>query len=339
MGRGKTIRVLTIGAVFVSLLVLWMRSQGKAAPGLYQQSQFLLDTLVEITVVSSDEHAAHQAIEAAYAEIGRIESLLSRYSLESQISLVNQSAGKEQFTPVVQEVYAIVQRSLHYAGMTSGVFDISIGPVIDAWGIGTQHERIPDQEELQRLLRLVDYRKIGLDLAQGIRLPDPDMTLDLGGIAKGYAIDQAIEVLRRHGVTMALVNAGGDIRCLGTKADGTPWRIGIQNPRKNTAIVGVVNISDAAVATSGDYERYFMQQGIRYHHIFDPATGMPVRECQSVTIVAPTAEQADVMATAIFVMGPDRGLTFLNEQADIEGMIVQADGKFLFSDGFALQPQ
>ena len=328
-----------VGAAVVGVLIFWAYSQGKAAPQLYRQSQFLLDTLVEISVLSLDEHAAHQAIGAAYTEISRIEFLLSRYAPESQISLVNQAAGKEQFIPVTQEVYAIVQRSLHYADISGGVFDITIGPVIDVWGIGTQHERIPNQEELQKLLQLVDYRKITLAPEQGIRLSDPAMTLDLGGIAKGYAIDQASAVLRQQGVMMALVNAGGDIRCLGTKADGTPWRIGIQDPRKSTAIIGVIHVSDAAVATSGDYERYFVQEGIRYHHLFDPATGMPARECQSVTIVAPTAEQADALATAVFVMGPERGLAFLNEQADIEGMIVRADGKLLFSDGFALQPR
>ncbi|MDY0092175.1 MAG: FAD:protein FMN transferase [Candidatus Vecturithrix sp.] len=340
MGRGKTIRVLLLaGLVFSSVFGYWALSQGKAAPKLYRQSQFLLDTLIEIMVFASDEHDAHTAISAAYTEIGRIESLLSRYSPESQISLVNQSAGKEQFPSVAHEVFAIVQRSLDYAVMTDGLFDMTIGPVIDAWSIGTPRERIPDQAELHQLLHLVDYRKIVMKSEQGIRLPEPGMALDLGGIAKGYAIDQAIAILREHGVIMALVNAGGDIRCLGTKADGTPWRVGIQHPREKTEISGVVSLRDAAVATSGDYERYFLQQGIRYHHIIDPGTGMPARACQSVTIVAQTAEQADVLATAVFVMGPERGLAFLNEHPGIEGMIVRADGEFLFSNGFAFQPQ
>jgi thiamine biosynthesis lipoprotein len=166
----------------------------------------------------------------------------------------------------------------------------------------------------------------------------PGMVIDLGGIAKGYAIDRGIEVLRERGVTMALMNAGGDLRCLGTKADGTPWRIGVQNPREKTSIVGVIKVSDGAVATSGDYERYFLQDGVRYHHLLDPATGMPARACQSVTIVAQTAEMADVMATAVFVMGPERGLAFIRDHPDIEGMIIRADGEMLFSEGFVFQP-
>ena len=339
MGRGKTIRVLIAAVMLSSVLGVWVLSQGYLTPKLYRQSQFLLDTLVEISVFSTNEQEARKAIAAAYAEIARIELLLSRYRSESQISLVNQSAGKGQFTPVTSEVYAMVDRALQYAVMTGGVFDITIGAVIDAWGIGTQHERIPETEELQRLVELVDARNVEMDPEQGIRLRYSEMMIDLGGIAKGYAIDRGIEVLRDHGMTMALINAGGDLRCLGVKADGSPWRIGVQHPREKTNIVGVVKVSDEAVATSGDYERSFVQDGIRYHHIFNPETGMPARECQSVTILARTAEIADVMATAVFVMGPERGLAFMNEHPEIEGMIVRADEKFLFSEGFVFQPK
>lgn len=340
MERKKTRRVLLIaGVVFSSVLGVWMFSQGNVTPRLYRQSVFLLDTLVEISVFSTDEQAAQKAIDAAYQEIARIETLLSRYRSDSQIALINRSVGKEQFITITAEVSAIIGRALQYAEMTGGVFDITIGPVVDAWGIGTADERIPEAEELQHLLEFVDDRKVELEPEQGIRLRAPGMIVDLGGIAKGYAIDRGIEALRHHGVTMALINAGGDLRCLGTKADGTPWRIGVQNPREKNDIVGIIKVSDDAVATSGDYERYFMQDGVRYHHLLNPETGMPARECQSVTIVARTAEMADVMATAVFVMGPERGLAFLNEHPGLEGMIVDADGEFLVSEGFVFQPK
>lgn len=338
--RGKTTRrVLIAGVVLAAVFGGWVLSQGYLTPKLYQQSQFLLDTFVEISVFSPNEHAARKAIAAAYAEIARIETLLSRYRSESQISFINQSAGKEQFIPVTSEVSTIVARALQYTDMTGGAFDITVGPLINAWGIGTQRERIPEAEELQQLLELVAVGNVELDPEQGIRLRAPEMIIDLGGIAKGYAIDRGIEVLREQGITMALINAGGDLRCLGLKADGTSWRIGIQDPRDKARISGIITISDEAVATSGDYERYFIRDGVRYHHIFSPETGRPVRECQSVTILAPTAEAADVMATAVFVMGPERGLAFMNEQPEIEGMIVRADGELLFSKGFAFQPK
>jgi thiamine biosynthesis lipoprotein len=163
------------------------------------------------------------------------------------------------------------------------------------------------------------------------------MVVDLGGIAKGYSIDRAIATLRQHNIQQALVNAGGDIRCLGAKLDGTPWRIGIQHPR-GTGIIGVVELQDAAITTSGDYERMFVQDGVRYHHLFDPQTGRPARGCQSVTILTALAEAADVYSTAVFVMGPERGLAFIERHPELEGMIIQADGEMIMSSGFTYTP-
>ncbi len=326
---------LLIGSILVVGIVgLFVIYRVRSTPQLYRQSQFMLDTFVEMTVASLDNQEAHNAMSAAYEEIHRIEALLSRYQSESQIYEINQHAGEDKAVRVNREVVEIVQRSLWYADLTDGVFDITIGPVIDLWGIGTEHERVPNTAELQHILQSVDYRQIEIQGEQAIRLPYPEMKLDLGGIAKGYSIDQAIEVLQRHNITSALLNAGGDIRCIGTKPDGTPWRIGIQHPRKS-GILGVVQLQDAAIATSGDYERFFFRDNARFHHIFNPRTGIPAGECQSVTILAKTAEVADVFATAVFVMGPENGLAFIEERTDIEGMIIRADGEILTSSGFS----
>jgi thiamine biosynthesis lipoprotein len=297
----------------------------------------MLDTLVEITVASRNEQEAHKAMSAAYEEIQRIETLLSRYYTESQIYKVNQLAGEEA-VGVDLEVAEIVRRSLRYAELTDGAFDITIGPVIDLWGIGTEHERVPEDLELRHILQYVDYRKIDIRGEQEIRLREPGMKLDVGGIAKGYAVDRAIDVLQHHNITSVLLNAGGDIRCIGTKPDGTPWRIGIQDPRKGSEILGIVPLQDVAIATSGDYERFFFQDTIRFHHIFSPHTGIPARGCQSVTILAKRAEVADVFATAAFIMGPQRGLKFIEERPDIEGMIIRSDGEILTSSGFSFEP-
>jgi thiamine biosynthesis lipoprotein len=169
------------------------------------------------------------------------------------------------------------------------------------------------------------------------------MSLDLGGIAKGYSIDRALHVLQQSGIQQALVNAGGDIRCLGTKPDGSPWRIGIQHPRR-PGVLGVVELQNAAITTSGDYERFFVRddasthEEVRYHHLLDPQTGMPARGCQSVTILTKTAEAADVYSTAVFIMGPEQGLAFIEEDPDLEGMIVRADGGIVTSSGFRYTP-
>jgi thiamine biosynthesis lipoprotein len=309
---------------------------------MFSQSQFLLDTVIDITVVSRSQKKAMTAIDAAYAEIERIEALLSKYKPESQISSVNQHAGAEQAVTVDVEVVDIVQRSLIYTERTHGMFNMALGAVIDLWDIGSDHERVPEQAELQQALNLIDPRYVEIG-EQNLRLGKTGMSLDLGGIAKGYSIDQALQLLQQHGIQHALINAGGDIRCLGAKPDGSPWRIGIQHPRENR-ILGVVELRDAAITTSGDYERFFVRddasthEEVRYHHLFDPQSGMPARGCQSVTILTNTAEAADVYSTAVFIMGPEQGLAFIEGHPELEGMIVQADGEILTSSGFTYTP-
>ncbi len=331
------VRICIASVIGMSMLGLLVISQDRSVPKLYRHSEFLLDTFVEMTVAARDEQQAQAVMRAAYTEMRRVESLLSRYHESSQIATVNRFAGEGQFIAVDREVLEILQRSLDYSGLTSGLFDITVGPLIDLWGIGTDHEQVPDDLELRRILQYVDYRKVEIRPEQEVRLGHTGMTLDLGGIAKGYSIDRGVEVLRRHHIRSALLNAGGDIRCIGVKPDGTPWQIGVQNPRDTSNISGVIALDDRAVATSGDYERYFMHQGTRYHHIFRPDTGKPARKCQSVTILTDTAERADVLATAVFTMGPEQGQAFLEERAGVEGMIITADGEIVVSSGFFWQ--
>jgi thiamine biosynthesis lipoprotein len=335
---GKATKVLIAGLVVCSVIGFFVISRGKAEPKLFRQSQFLLDTFVEMTVAAVNEQDARDAMADAYAEMRRVEALLSKYRSDSQIAKINQFVGDDQFVPVDPEVRDILQRSLQYSVMTGGLFDITIGSLIDLWGIGTEHERIPDDSELKHILPFIDYRNVEIQADQGVRLRYQEVKLDLGGIAKGYSVDRGIEVLQSRNISSALLNAGGDIRCIGMKPDGTPWRIGVQHPRES-GILGVIELQDASVATSGDYERYFMHQGIRYHHIFLPSTGMPGRECQSVTILANATEVADVLATAVFVMGPVQGLAFIEDQPDVEGMIVRADGEIISSSGFSFKPR
>ncbi len=334
---GPMLKIVLIGILVIGILSIFGIYRAKSVPQVYTQSRFLLDTLVEITVAYQNKQQAEEAIAAAYEEMDRIEALLSRYRPESEIAQINRNAGAEQGVQVSREVREILQRSLQYAALTDGLFDITVGPIVDLWGIGTDHERMPDASELQRVLPSIGYKNVELLEDGRIRLRYPEVNLDLGGIGKGYAVDQAVEVLRRYKITSGLVNAGGNIRSIGTKPDGTPWRIGIQHPRKPNEMVGVMQLQDAAVATSGDYERFFMQHNIRYHHIFVPQTGMPARECQSVTIIAKTAEVADVFSTTVFVMGPARGLKFLEDQQAVEGMIIDSDGKIITTSGFSFK--
>ncbi len=334
---GKTVKIFFAGLVVCSVIGFLVTSCEKTEPKFYRRSAFLLDTVVEITVAALNEQDAQNAISAAYEEIRRVEALLSRYHSESQIAQINRMDGGEQFVPVNPEVYDVLQRSLHYSVISDGLFDITVGPLIDLWGIGTDREQIPDAPELRQILQYIDYRNVEIQAEQGVRLGYADMILDLGGVAKGYSVDRGIVVLRSRNITSALLNAGGDMRCIGTKPDGTPWRIGIRHPRKPSGILGLIELEEKAVATSGDYERFFMRQGTRYHHIFLPDTGMPARECQSVTILADTAEKADVLATLVFIMGPLQGIAFIEAQADVEGMIIRSDGEIIPSSGFSFE--
>ena len=324
--------VLLGGAILLGgLSRMW---RGDSRVELYQQSKLLLDTVVDLTVAATSAEQAEQAMAAAYAEIGRIEALFSRYRSDGPVVAINRAAGKEAVRVEI-EVRDLLARAQQAAAITGGAFDITIGPMIDAWGIGTDHQNVPAESVLRALRPAVNAALLTLTDDRAA-LQQAGMSIDLGGIAKGYAIDRAILTLQQHGIQQALVNAGGDIRCLGARPDGNPWRVGIQHPRQE-GLLGVLEVETRAVATSGDYERYFMQDGIRYHHIFDPRTGQPVRDCQSVTILAPTAEIADVFATAVFVMGAERGKAFLETQPDVSGLIVRADGSIVTSAGFVLQ--
>jgi len=299
----------------------------------FTQSRLLLDTVVDIQVISSDDARANQAIAAAYGEIQRIERLISRYHQDSQIVALNKNAGVESVA-VSPEVRDLLQRGKEYSILTDGLFDIAIGALVNLWGIGTEHERIPTDEEIQQTLPRINLAALDLANPQHVSITQPGISVDLGGIGKGYAIDRAWQTLKDHGIEKALINAGGNIRCIGTRADGKPWRIGIRHPRQD-GILGVIEVTEKAVATSGDYERYFLKGGTRYHHILDPRTGKPAQGCQSVTILAPTAEMADALSTSVFLMGADAGMRFIETQKEVEGMIVGIDGNLMFSSGFA----
>lgn len=332
----RTRRTLVASLLFVGLIAIFVMYRAASVAPLHRQSQFVFDTLVEIMVAVRDADQAQQAMAAAYSEMRRIEAVLSRYRRDSQIARINARAGAA--VPVNKEVYEILERAQEYARITDGAFNVTIGPLIDAWGIGAEQQRVPDDAELQPILQAVGLEHLDLSNPLEVRLTHPDAALDLGGIAKGYAIDRAVEMLAQHQITSALVNAGGDIRCIGVKPDGTPWQVGLQHPRDATKLSGIVAIDDTAIATSGDYERFFLRDGVRYHHLLHPHTGRPARACQSVTILTDTAEAADVFATALFIMGPDQGLRMLEATPDLEGMIIRADGQILTSSGFDYSP-
>jgi len=306
-------------------------AQGQAPP-LFRQSRILMGTSLEITVSQTDEKKGGEAMEAAFREVERINSLMSHYRPESEISRITSQAGKKEI-PVSPETLEVIERALFFSRLSGGAFDITIGPVFRLWNF--REGKIPENRSLEENLKRVNYRRIQVDRGRSsVFLEGPRMELDLGAIAKGYAVDRAAEVLKRKGEENFLINAGGDLKAQGQKEPGVSWIIGVQHPRLSSGFIVKLKPRNAAIATSGDYEKFFTREGKRYHHILNPATGMPALECQSVTIMAPAAMDADALATAVFVLGPKKGFSLIQQLPDVHAVIVDQRGSVLVSPGW-----
>ncbi len=290
-----------------------------------------MGTVVEVTVAHHSEVLARAAINAAMEELRRADDLMSSSRTESVVSRINRegSSGK---VSVGEEVFQLLQDSVNISRASNGAFDITILPVVDLWRFD-QGGVLPEITKIAQELANVGYEKLILDdYATSVGFATEGMGLDLGAIAKGWAVDRAMERIVAHGVRNAIVDAGGDLRIIGARPGKDFWRIGVQHPREPGSLLVTFELRNTAIVTSGDYERFFMTGGVRYHHILDPATGQPARGSQSVTVLAPTATEADACATAAFVLGPEKGLAFLRTRPGVRGFIVSADGALHWSD-------
>ncbi len=310
------------------VLMVWGTSCDR--PQVFRFTRFSMDTLVEYTVVAASGERARQAVEAAHREIRRIDSLFWEENPNGPVFRWNHSPGE---MPLPREVAELLRRSLVYSRESGGAFDVTIKPVLDLYPFGREHPRPPSIDRITRRLSRVGWQFLKPDSGGVVRKAYPDVQVALGGVAKGYAVDRAVQVLRNQGIRQAIVNAGGDLYCLGNKA-GRPWVVGVRHPRKSAEVIAVLRLQNRAVATSGDYQRFFWYQEKRYHHILDPRTGRPARKAQSATVVAPTTEQADALATALFVLGPRQGLKWIDRMPEIEAMVVDSAGTMHYSRGF-----
>ncbi len=319
------------------ILVLWAvagcaHGNQAASPVVLKRAQMLMGTLVQITAVASSEAQAQAATTAGFQEIRRLEALLSTWIPTSELSRVNEAAGREPVA-VSPDTLLILQRSLDMARLTDGGFNIVVGPAIQAWSV-TEQQRVPSDRELDALRPLVDLAHLRLDEKAGtVFLARTGMRVDVGGIGKGFAADLAVAVMQRAGATAGVVALSGDIKTFGRMPDGHPVAFGIQHPRKEGTLLARLDLQDEAISTAGDYERFFERAGIRYHHILDPNTLQPARGCQSVTIVATEGTMADGLDTGIFVMGPEAGMALIERLPGVEGVIVDSEGRVLVSSG------
>lgn len=296
------------------------------------RAQMQMGTLVKITAVAGTESTAQAAASAGFAEIRRLEELLSTWIPTSELSRVNASAGIKP-VPVSLETWMVVQRAKQAAELTGGGFNIAIGPAVDLWRV-TEDQRIPTEAELAALRPLVDLQAVRADLhEQTLYLEKPGMRIDVGGIGKGFAADYAVMAMQQAGASAGVVALSGDIKTFGQLPGGKKFPVGIQHPRKEGAVLVFIDLEDEAISTAGDYERFFERDGVRYHHILDPKTLQPARGCQSVTVIAKEGVWADGLDTGIFVMGPERGMELIERLPNVEAIIVDRDGHMLVSSG------
>ena len=289
---------------------------------------------LRVTVWTADEGSASDAFAAIFAEFDRLDALLSVWKPGSDVLRLNAAAGQDP-VPVSAETIAILQTAHRVSTWTGGKFDVTFGALSDVWKFDhDQDNRIPTEDEISARLPLVDYRRVAIDVASGTaRIEQPAMRVHLGGIGKGYAVDRAVAMMKAYGIHNFMLHFGGDLYVAGQPGQG-PWRLGIQDPRGAPGeSFATLELRDATFSTSGDYERFFMDEGLRYHHILDTDTGQQARGCRSVTIVAKSAMLADALSTGVLIMGPHAGMELVERLPDVDAVIVSADNDVLLSSG------
>ncbi len=330
-------KISPVNYILISFLVFFsVNISAQTDTTMYKISvtKYLMGTTVETTARSADVNLCKKALLASYEEMQRVENLLSCEKDSSEISVINRASGLYP-VKVSHETLEMLKRSKAYCKKYHGLFDVTIGPLSDLWGFSEDKEIVlPKDKTIKKLKKLVNYKDMIINEKDTtVFLKKKGMSIDLGGIAKGYAIDRGSAVLKEMGITNFILNAGGDIYVSGTKDKETLWKLGIKHPRNTNDLIAEFDLKDYAVATSGDYERFKIINGVRYHHILDPRTGYSGRLSESSTILAPTAEEADATATYVFLLGWKKTLSDKNLNYPL--LIVSSDGSVHYNRIFA----
>lgn len=313
-------------AFFVFLIFLSALSSVNAQV-VFQRSFIKMGSAFDLTLVATNQMEADQLFEQAIAEVDRIERLISSWDQASETTQVNQMAGK-QAVKVTKELYDLVFRAKAIAQLTNGAFDPTYASVDKIWTFDGGDVEQPKAEIISASVAKIGFEKIVFDpLESSLYLPLKGMKIGFGAIGKGYAADRVKSLLQKQGVTAAIVNASGDMSAWGMQPNGSPWQVGLVNPKSKDKIFAWFPIKDQAVVTSGDYEKFVMINGKRYGHIINPKTGFPSQGVISCTVFAPKAELADALSTALFVMGVETGIDFINQLNQIEAIMIDDAGK------------
>lgn len=296
----------------------------------------IMGTRIVVELWSEDRVDGEQAVQAVLAEMRRVDEAMSTYKPTSELSRVNAEAASRPIK-ISQELFDLLATSIEYSQLTEGAFDItyaSVGYMYD------YRARVrPDEERIERALPGINYRHLLLDAnTRTVKFAREGVRIDLGGIGKGHAVDRGIAVLQDRGIQHALVTAGGDSRIIGDRF-GNPWVVGIRHPDRKDQVIARIPLEDAAISTSGDYERYFDENGVRYHHILDPKTGHSASKVRSATIIGPTATRTDGLSKTAFVLGPERAIELYNRLGDVDAVLVTPDGRVLYTEGLEAPPK
>jgi thiamine biosynthesis lipoprotein len=294
------------------------------------REEAIMGTAIRAELWHEEPAMGEAALDAVMEEMHRIDRAMSPFKPESELSRLNREAAKAPVS-VSKEMFELVARSIEFSELSEGAFDITFASVGCMFDYRKGFKPVP--EKISAALPGIDYRHIRLDRRQcTIQFARDGVQIDLGGIAKGYAVDNCVALLKARGVKEALVIAGGDSRVLGDRR-GRPWMIGIRDPRRKEAMVAMIPLVDAAISTSGDYERYFEADGVRYHHILDPRTGSSATGVRSVTIVGPDATTTEGISKSVFIMGPERGIRFVESLPGMDAVVIDGDGNMHYSAG------
>ncbi|MDZ7366309.1 MAG: FAD:protein FMN transferase [candidate division KSB1 bacterium] len=329
---------------FVKILILLAANLGcQTEIQTVQESRILMDTMVSIHVYAAkpaDEPAIRRAMAAAFAEMSRLDSLLSAYRRDSEVAAINQNAAAVSVT-VSSDMDCVLRIAQWAAQISNGAFDVTIAPLLRLWGFGTDSLGLPAPEKIAARLPLVNSKNLVVSNEENspkrsVHFRRPDMAIDLGGVAKGYVVDRGLAKLMQAGLRDAMITAGGDLRTVASPLTAGRRYIWIQHPRatdldstqnQTGAFWGRFKLDAGAVSTSGDYERFFFKDGKRYHHLIDPHTGYPARRAVSATVIARQAVVADALSTTLFVLGPERGIALADSLAEVDAVIIYEEEK------------
>jgi len=317
-----------ISILIICLIFLTMTACTKPQP--IKESRFLLNTVIEITIYDKN---SKKIINELFDQIQSMENRYSRYIAGSEISKVNNNPGT--FVKVSEDTLELIEQSLYFSTISGGLFDISIGPLVDLWGISRDNPKVPSKSEIDLVKEKIDYRSISINRENGAISVADGMSLDTGAIAKGFITDKLVSVLNEKKIDSALLNLGGNLYLHGSKPDGSFWTVGIRDPfGLQGDYIGTVSVKDMSIVTSGIYERFFEEDGQRYHHILNPKTGYPEdNELASVSILSPSSAKCDGLSTTCFLLGLKEGMELIERLDEVEAIMVTKDRKIYLSGG------